>query len=629
MRAAASVGRIGGLAVALGIGAAVTIGCAGTAWADPTDATESSAASSAASSATSPGHRAPASARSPKPAPAPTRAGSQPVVASAVVPVRNSAAATRVTSRVDSARPIARRGAARATAAATNVDPIRARFFNATPTLRWAADPEQGANGVVTGMLDATDAEGDPLSFTVTAAPSNGTVVVGTDGSYTYTADESLAYAGTTDSFTVTASDAGAGFHLHGVAGLLNLLTFGFFGLGGHTATATVPVTVAAWQQTNSAPTATVTVGAADPTTGEVLGRVVGSDPEGDTLTYSAPETTAKGSVTIDAGTGEFAYFPDASARGPEEGTDTFTATVADSYGGSTPVVVSVPVAAVVTDTAMVTYVFNYVDGAEYWTADAIDALQFAADRLASYIVVSQPVTLTFDINGYDAPDDGTLASTGSDLIGVGSGYFYTVVQNKLIEGVDSNGFEADGVIDVNFGNAWSYSDTVGSNENDFVSTMMHEIMHAYGFLSYIDDVGYNDGRRWPVFDRAVSDQNGTSVINDRYRFINAFNPNVTGGNGGLYFSGTNAVAAYGGLVPIYTPDPWESGSSGSHVDDYTFTGSDTMLMNAYSDSGLGVRVLSPVEQAILKDLGYTVSTPSWAAILFVGLVFLRRRRVQ
>jgi len=478
-------------------------------------------------------------------------------------------------------------------------------------------------------MLDAADAEGDPLSFTVTAAPSNGTVAVGADGSYTYTADQSLASVGTTDRFTVSASDAGAEFHLHGVAGLLNLLTFGFFGLGGHTATVTVPVTVAVWQPTNSAPTATVTVGAADPTTGEVLGQVVGSDPDGDTLTYSAPETTAKGSVTIDAGTGEFIYTPDASARGPEESTDTFTATVADSYGGSTPVAVTVPVAALVTDTAMVSYVFNYVDGAQYWTADAINALQFAADRLASYIVVSRPVTLTFDINGYDAPDDGTLASTGSDLIGVGSGYFYTVVQNKLIEGVDSNGSEADGVIDVNFGNAWSYGDTVGSDENDFVSTMMHEIMHAYGFLSYIDDVGYNDGRRWPVFDSAVTDQNGTSVINDRYRFINAFNPNVTGGNGGLYFSGTNAVAAYGGLVPIYTPDPWESGSSGSHLDDDTFTGSDTMLMNAYSDFGLGVRVLSPVEQAILKDLGYTVSTPSWAAIMFIGLVFLRRRRVQ
>ena len=145
--------------------------------------------------------------------------------------------------------------------------------------------------------------------------------------------------------------------------------------------------------------------------------------------------------------------------------------------------------------------------------------------------------------------------------------------------------------------------------------------------LSYIDDVGYNDGRRWPVFDSAITDQNGTSVINDRYRFKAAFNTNLTGGNGGLYFSGTNAVAAYGGLVPIYTPDPWEGGSSGSHLDDYTFWGSDAMLMHAFSDSGPGVRVLSPVEQGILQDLGYTVSTPSWASIMFVGLIFLRRRR--
>ena len=626
MRAAAAVGRVGGLAVAMGIGAAVTIGCAGAAWADSTD-------SSPASSAGPPGHRAPVSSRSHKLPPAAARTASQPAGGAVSVPVTSSAPAIRAASRVDSARPIARRQAARttastarATAAATNVNPFAAFFFNATPSLSWAADPGQGANGVVTGMLDATDAEGDPLRFTVTAAPSNGTVAVGTDGSYTYTPAESFAYDGTTDSFTVAASDAGGGFHLHGLVGLLNLLTLGLFGLSGHTATATVPVTVAAWRQYNSAPTATVTVGEPDPTTGEVLGRVVGSDPDGDTLTYSAPGTTAKGSVTIDVGTGEFTFTPNS---GLAASTDTFIVTVTDGYGGSTPVDVTVPVAALVTDTAMVTYVFNYVDGVQYWSADAINALQYAADRLASYIVVSQPVTLTFDVTAVDEPDSGTLAATGSDLSGSGSGYFYTVVQEKLIQGLDSNGSLADGAIDVNFGIPWAYGDTVGSDDYDFVSTMMHELMHAYGFLSYIDDVGYNDGRQWPVFDSFVTDQNGTLVINGSYRFKTAFNTNLTGGNGGLYFSGTNAVAAYGGLVPIYTPDPWESGSSGSHVDDYTFSGSDAMLMNAYSDSGLGVRVLSPVEQAILEDLGYTVSTPSWASLMFVGLIFLRRRRVQ
>jgi VCBS repeat-containing protein len=618
MRASAAVGRLGGLAIALGIGAGITVGCAGAAWADSADPAP-------VSSAAPTGHRAPASARSHKPAPTLTRTGSQPAVGSAVVPVRNSAAATRVTARMDPAPVRARRAAARATAAATNVNPIAARFSNATPTLSWAADPEQGANGVITGMLNATDAEGDPLSFTVTAAPSNGSVAIGADGSYTYTPSETLAYEGTTDSFTVAASDAGAGFHLHGLGGLLNLLTFGLLGSGGHTATVTVPVTVSAWRRDNTAPAATVTVGAPDPTTGVVLGRVVATDADNDTLTYSTPESTALGRVTIDAGSGEFAYTPD--AFGVTASTDTFTVTVTDGHGGSTPVAVSVPIAVSVAGTSLVSYVFTYSSGAEYWSAEAIDALQFAADRIASYIVVTQPVTLTFDVAGFDEPDSGTLASAGSDLSGSGSGYFYTAVQNKLIEGVDSNGLEADGVIDVNFGQRWAYSGDVGSDEYDFVSTMMHEIMHAYGFLSYIDEVGYNDGRQWTVFDSAVSDQNGTSVINDRYRFKAAFNTNLTGGNGGLYFSGTNAVAAYGGLVPIYTPDPWEGGSSGSHLDDYTFWGSDVVLMNAFSDSGPGVRVLSPVEQGILQDLGYTVSTPSWASVMFVGLIFLRRRR--
>ncbi|MEI7544831.1 MAG: Ig-like domain-containing protein [Mycobacteriaceae bacterium] len=635
MRASAAVGRVGGLAVAMGIGAAVTMGCAGAAWADSTD-------SSPVTSAGPAGHRAPASSRSQKPAPAAARTRSQQAGGSVSVPVTSSAAATRVASGVDSARPIARRQAARtiganasavstastarATAAATNVNPFAAFFFNQTPSVSWAADPVQGDNGVVTGMLDATDAEGDPLSFTVTTAPSNGSVAVGADGSYTYTTSESFAYDGTTDSFTVTASDAGGGFHLHGLAGLLNLLTFGLLGLSGHTATVTVPVSVVAWRRSNSAPTATVTVGEPDPTTGVVLGQVVGSDPDGDVVSYSAPETTAKGSVVIDTGTGEFTFTPN---PGLTASTDTFIVTVADGYGGSTPVDVTVPVAAGVVGNSRVRYVFNYVSGASYWTADAISALQYAADRLASYIVVSQPVTLTFDVTAVNEPDSGTLASTGSDLSGSGAGFSYTVVQDKLLQGLDSNGSQADGAIDVNFGIPWDYSDTVASDQYDFVSTMMHELMHAYGFLSYIDEAGYNDGDQWPVFDSVVSDQNGTLVINDRYRFKAVFNPNLTGGNGGLYFSGDNAVAAYGGLVPIFTPDPWESGSSGSHLDDYTFFGPNATLMNAYGDTGPSIRVLSPVEQGILQDIGYTVTTPSWSSVMFMGLIFLRRRRVQ
>lgn len=49
--------------------------------------------------------------------------------------------------------------------------------------------------------------------------------------------------------------------------------------------------------------------------------------------------------------------------------------------------------------------------------------------------------------------------------------------------------------------------------------------------------------------------------------------------------------------------------------------------MEATTGSGPGVRVLSPIEQGILQDLGYTVSAPSWSSMMFIGFGFLIRRR--
>lgn len=712
MGEALSVGRVGGLAIALGIGAAITIGCAA-ASADSTDPSPGATKASAT-------QRSAASPRTRKPAPASAAAGTR-TSAPPAATVRRQPAAKIAGVSVKTVTK---------TSAATARDPIAATFFNETPTLSWTANPGQSSTGVVTGMLNATDVDGDPLSYSVTTGPNNGTVSVGGDGSYTYTPFESHAYDGTVDSFTVTASDAGGGFHLHGIAGLLNLLTFGLFGLGGHTSTVTVGVNVAAWKKYNTDPTASYSVGSPDPTTGAVLGQIdavdaeddpltytatsaptkgsvtftadggftytptdvarhaaardwvtdadlydsftvtisdgrggsvsgpievpigpknaapvagastvgnpVGSagvitgsvaatDADSDTLTYSAPGNTSKGTVTIDPSTGAFTYTPNASAHGMSATTDTFTITITDGYGGSTPVAVSVPIAALVVGNSMVRYAFNYSSGAQYWTPEARNALQFAADKISSYLVVSQPVTLTFDVTAYNSPDSSTLASAGSDIRGFTPGYFYTVVQNKLINGTDVNSFLSDGVLNVNFGYSWSFGDDVGVGQYDFVSVMMHEMMHAYGFTSYLDEAGDNSDTQWPLFASGIGDWTGTRVIDDSYRFNSAFNPNLTGNDGGLYFIGAHAVDAYGGLVPLYTPSVWEAGSSGSHLDDYTFWGS--QLMEATTGSGLGVRVLSPVEQGILQDLGYTISTPAWSSMVLIGFGFFIRRR--
>jgi hypothetical protein len=167
------------------------------------------------------------------------------------------------------------------------------------------------------------------IGVAVTRAPARGTVAVSA-GQYTYTADPLAAHTGYTDSFGVTVSDADSGFHIHGLAGLLNMLTFGLLGESGHRSTGSVSVTVAPF---NNAPTATVRTGSPDPVSGMILGAVIGSDANGDTLSYSGSTSTTSGAVIVSA-TGDFSYTPNASALAGAAGQDAFTVTIDDGYGG-------------------------------------------------------------------------------------------------------------------------------------------------------------------------------------------------------------------------------------------------------------------------------------------------------
>ena len=363
-------------------------------------------------------------------------------------------------------------------------------------------------------------------------------------------------------------------------------------------------------------------------TSGPITGTLNAEDPEGDPLTFEVIDNPRNGAVTISAD-GNFLYTP-----GPGfTGRDSFNVAVTDAgfhinlldpfRPASTEAYTQVAQNAVA---AMLTFSFAYGDGSQYWTAEARDALEASAERLAAYFVVTTPTMLAFDITADNSPSEGTLASAGSDLFGTGSGFFPTVVQEKILTGIDPNGSTADGDIYFNFGNPWAFGTLVSDSEYDFTSTAMHELLHTFGFLSYTDEAGYNTGREWTTFDQFIVTPDGTPVISDTYRFDTAYNGNLTGRNGGLYFAGPNAVAAYGGYVPLYTPRPWEPGSSTSHLDDDTFTGSDTQIMNALSDIGLGIRVLSPIELGILKDLGYTVTDSPVYAVVFIGFAFLRRR---
>jgi hypothetical protein len=257
---------------------------------------------------------------------------------------------------------------------------------------------------------------------------------------------------------------------------------------------------------------------------------------------------------------------------------------------------------------ASITFDFQYGTGSGYWTADRKSALNSAANTLASYLNVASPVTLTFDVTGFST-SGGSLASAGSG-ISTSAGFNKTTVQRKIQTGVDQNGATADGTINWNFYYNWDTDDSISAGYYDFKAVATHELLHAFGFMSLIDSAGNNSQTYWSAFDDFVMDSGGNPVINDgTYVFNTAYNTNLTGGNGGLYFGGANAVAAFGALVPLYTPGTWSGGSSVSHLDTTYFTGANKKVMNHAVSSGPAIRTLSAIELGILEDIGYSLAS--------------------
>lgn len=384
----------------------------------------------------------------------------------------------------------------------------------------------------------------------------------------------------------------------------------------------------------NEAPSVSV-VQLTGQTTGSIGGEVDAVDPEGDPIVYKLTQQAHYGTVAVDAD-GNYTYTPKPGGQCSSTCIDSFTVSATDTglhinllnWFREASTSAAGAIYQQPAGTPRITFTFTYGSGSQFWSSAARAELAATAIYLSSYFAPPEDdVNITYAVTGQYSLMGGTLASAGSDLVSDGTGFYDTVVQNKILHGVDSNEAAADGTIDWNFGYGWGYGATVPGGSYDFQSTAMHELLHTFGFISVVDSAGNNTVPNWTTFDGFIVNSSGTSAFTGS-TWKTTFNPNLTGSNGGLYFGGANAVAAYGGPVPLYTPNPWESGSSMSHLDDDTFTGVLEKLMNAASDTGVGVRILSPVEIAIMKDLGYTmVSQSAGGAVLFIGMMLVRRRR--
>ncbi|WP_162131290.1 Ig-like domain-containing protein [Mycolicibacterium chubuense] len=128
---------------------------------------------------------------------------------------RQAASAPRASAlaKTDSFRVTLSDGHGGTTAVTVKVDIAPLPGINTPPTIINVAVGEPDSMGTVTGIVTATDPDRDDLTYSATGATAKGSVVVNSDGTFTYTPTQAarlvaFTTAGDdTDSFTVTVSD--------------------------------------------------------------------------------------------------------------------------------------------------------------------------------------------------------------------------------------------------------------------------------------------------------------------------------------------------------------------------------------------------------------------------------------
>jgi Fibronectin type III domain len=185
---------------------------------------------------------------------------------------------------------------------------------------------------------------------------------------------------------------------------------------------------------------------------------------------------------------------------------------------------------------------------------------------------------------------------------------WYASAMANALAGRDLDPNNAEITIRINSTNGPNlYLGTDGNCPNskfDLESIILHELTHGLGFLSnseYDSNLGVGSISRPTPFDAYAQ-------LPDGRRLMDLPTPSAELGMAminTLVWSGANAVKANNGVKPkLYTPNPYEYGSSISHLDETTFNRSSTdAVMTPNLSNGEVFHNPGPLAVAMLQDM--------------------------